>query len=843
MSTDQPTPEPDLPSIESFSLWGRMKTRARRLLATGRELVRPTRKRILIGVGVALPLIVGALVIRNLPRAPSYDVVGQTNVALEYLDAGDLEEAAAKAEQLREHKAFSREQLGGPVFVLGAVKSIEAGQQASESEKKKKYHLASLYLEEAIERGVPPGRLGQALFLLGKSTALAGKPEMAVPRLLAAIEKSPQHARELHRLVTDAYLAMDPPELDLALQHNQHLLADDLLPPNERALVRLQQCRLLRMMGKETECLAELAKLDNPLVIADALVLRARLVIDGVDAAQRGGATIDEIRPAIDAALLLLRDERIQLQPRKSAAPRTASYLIGSCYRRLQDWPAAQRQFDRTRRDFFNTDEGLAASFEEAEAERKIGDRMDALRGYLRFLSNAPDPASYHNRWLPLDDLRTRLDDIFLDYHSGQDHDLAYRLAQSISPIHSETRAVELQAESQRAWAKKLEDDARPLPISQAEAKLLEAREHWRLAGDGFETLAELRYATEGHTAALWESAVCYLKGREHHKTVSKIDLLIETGNVANRPLVLAARGEALLSLNQLDKAIEAFGVCIRRFPKSQESYRARLLLSRAHLEQGDLKAAKAPLLENMESDLTPASKIWQETLFDLGELHYLEGTRYMAQSRVDGLTHADANTPPNRQALQNVQDAHTSYGKTIRWLGEAVARWPNHRDSLYARYLLARAHHHRSRLPYHRLPYEKIETSRDQLREQMRNSLDKAHRRYSELLTMLDKRNDDTELSESESAMLRNCYFAQADALFELGKWAEAADAYSSASSQYQHRPESLEAFVQIAACHRRMDNHQQARGTLEQAKVVLQRLPPDADFKTTTTRGSAKA
>ena len=47
---------------------------------------------------------------------------------------------------------------------------------------------------------------------------------------------------------------------------------------------------------------------------------------------------------------------------------------------------------------------------------------------------------------------------------------------------------------------------------------------------------------------------------------------------------------------------------------------------------------------------------------------------------------------------------------------------------------------------------------------------------------------------------------------------------------------PESLEAHVQIATCYRRLRRPNEARGTLEQARVVLQRIRADADFLRTT-------
>ena len=70
----------------------------------------------------------------------------------------------------------------------------------------------------------------------------------------------------------------------------------------------------------------------------------------------------------------------------------------------------------------------------------------------------------------------------------------------------------------------------------------------------------------------------------------------------------------------------------------------------------------------------------------------------------------------------------------------------------------------------------------------------------------------------------------------FPEGRQGHGLQAYSTATNRFQHEPESLEAYVQIANCHRRKDRHAEARGTLEQAKVVLSRIRPDADFTQTT-------
>jgi tetratricopeptide (TPR) repeat protein len=106
----------------------------------------------------------------------------------------------------------------------------------------------------------------------------------------------------------------------------------------------------------------------------------------------------------------------------------------------------------------------------------------------------------------------------------------------------------------------------------------------------------------------------------------------------------------------------------------------------------------------------------------------------------------------------------------------------------------------------------------------------------YDRLLELLNQRQDKSALSELEQATMRNCYFARADVTFDLEQFDEAITAYFSATNRYHDRPESLEAFAQISRCYRELGRPVEARGALEQARVVLKRIPADADFPSTT-------
>ena len=82
----------------------------------------------------------------------------------------------------------------------------------------------------------------------------------------------------------------------------------------------------------------------------------------------------------------------------------------------------------------------------------------------------------------------------------------------------------------------------------------------------------------------------------------------------------------------------------------------------------------------------------------------------------------------------------------------------------------------------------------------------------------------------------MRNGYFAQGAALFDLARYDEAVVAYSTATNRFLSDPVVLEAFVQIARCYRHKNELKKSRGILEQASMILNRMPKNAAFTKTT-------
>ena len=111
--------------------------------------------------------------------------------------------------------------------------------------------------------------------------------------------------------------------------------------------------------------------------------------------------------------------------------------------------------------------------------------------------------------------------------------------------------------------------------------------------------------------------------------------------------------------------------------------------------------------------------------------------------------------------------------------------------------------------------------------------------RRALEVYTSLQNelgRRDAEDLTDQEKAMLRNSRFALGEVYFELQRYPEALRAYQSAANHYAANPAVLDAYLQIANVYRRMDRPAEARASLEQARIALRRIPPEAPFEPIT-------
>lgn len=749
--------------------------------------------------------------------------------ALHQLDVGEFREARRLAIQLSNNKNLSYAEQGAPLLIQGAITFHEAEEQTDPAKRKLLFLVAARYLEEARSRGWPAGHEAEGIVLLGRALHGGGHYAESLPILREALEADPRSASRLHWLLTDSHLNQSPPRLDAALTHVRSYLATPGLTPHDRQAGWLLESRILLDQGQFDAAYAAAAKVpQSASLFPEGVVLQGRIALTAQS--QSKPLAVGDAAPA--ALIDRLRGLQANSDVPADVAARI-QLLIGMCYEAIPDPKAAAGQYDRVRRTQFGQPEGVAAAVFQAGLLISTNP-VEAVALFRKSLEQAGPRDTYANPWLSLSDWSARLDRA-IEQLTGADHfSEALILAQAMPPLLPEAGSLVAQGRVQRAWAEKLVEQSQNEKPELAAVTRAESRQHWREAGAAGRKLAEARVATRYYLPDLAQAASDYLRGQGYQQAAAVYRDFLKQDPRQGQPEALVGLGEVLLVLGQPAESLAALTSCIDAYPRHPTTYRARWLASAALQEQGKLTEAAELLVDNLyRHSLAPQSSEWRDSLFSYGFLKYRQALEDETQSRLAGIDRDEAEAP--RDALQRLEQSHTSFQEAARALREAVQRYPEAPLSAQARYCVAESFRHSAKWPRKRLASVTIETTRVALTRQVQEELLAALDEYSALIADLSS-GQVANQPALELALLRNCYFGRADALFDLGRFEEAAQAYSAATNRYQHEPESLEAYVQIASCYRRLNRHAEARSTLEQARVVLQRIRPDADFTRTT-------
>lgn len=744
-----------------------------------------------------VPIIIVHLTLRrHQPPEPVWRPMAE---ALAALDRNDNAEAADIIHSLGEGGPLAAEELLGKPYVLGVLADRRAiamlGRERSRQEL-----LAAGYLRESRQFGFPPGREAEGLYLLGKNLCLSGQAAESVPVLNEALPVNPDRTTEINRLLARAYLAQAEPAWHEALEHNKRYSADATLPAGEREAASIERAEIEFGLGDFAAARQAIDSVPADSALSrEADLFRARLLMhEG-----REAAGTPEAAEKYAAALALLK----QCLQGATSVPlmADAELLIGLCRLESGEDEAAINQLRATFLRYDDTQGGIAAGFEAADRMRRLGRHDEALKAYGEVLGALDEEANFTNRWLSLESLRTRSLEAYHEWLRRHEFDDAITLADWLRPVFTAARSVELKAEAHAQWGRHLLmlAAAPDAAADVAAANLAEGRRRLREAANLYRELAQLRAASREYPDDLYQAAEADLDGHNYTGAVASFRRYLDVESRRRRPRALVALGEALLATDRPAEALEVLAECIGSYPLDAATFEARILASRAHRERGDFPPAENMLLENLSGDaLTPAGREWRESLFDLGRLLYETGR----------------------------------YSDAIGRLEEATERYPSDPQAVEARYLAADSYRRQAAEVDARAAQEATAEGRLARRRECLALLEAGLVRYDQELDALLAKQERAALSQSEEVILRNCYFARGAILFELGRYRAAVEAYASATNRYQQRPEVLDAYVRIAACYRRLGQSLEARGTLEQAKYALKRMPADVAFDETT-------
>lgn len=691
------------------------------------------------------------------------------------------------------------DEFGGALLILGSVKSAMADLEWSKARQRAMHLIAARYLQKALDLGVPDRLVNQTKFLIGQSLVRGNHPQTGIESLTEIIDVEGQPKTLIHKLLAEAYLLLPEPDLSAALEHNQEVLNDTTLDEPSQREAAITQANILSQMGRlqEAQEFLVFTNTDN-VKQAQAKAIAGRLAIAEAKQLPLGSEHQSTLAKQARAAF----SEAQRLDPLNSELNRQALYWMGKSYEATGESEAAIQRYDQLSKSYSETPESLAAMLAKANLVRESGDLPRALAGYRSVLDGVRDPVTYVNPLLSLSDLRKHLLSAYNDLTDAEKFETAMALTDALHPVFSLMEVTELRAQAHEKWAKAITARASEVSHWEVDKILSEGRYHYRAAGAAYEQLSEYRYATRHFTEDLWKAAENYFLGQSFTYSARALSDYLHHEAQDRQALALLRLGQSQLATGESDTAIESLGECIEMHPGDAVIYQARLECARAYLQldQGD-RAEELLKLNLVGGSLEPSAREWRDSLFLLG--NYLHETEQ----------HQDA----------------------IVKLDEAVLRYPESEQALTARYNIARSFHIASEKPAKLVNEAKTESERQKNRKLRDENLERALENYLLVQRMLTLEGH-VDSNEYERMLLRNCYMMQGSVLFQLKRYEEARKAYANISTLYQEEPFVLESFVHIANCYRRLNKPVKAKGTIEQAKLILDRMPKDIDFKLTT-------
>ncbi len=719
-------------------------------------------------------------------------------MALYALDVKEYDKAKHVIGQL-ERRSETPQDFGGALFVLGAAKAYQADSEWSLARQRAMYLMAARYLRKALALGVPEDRVLQAKYLLGLSLVRGNQPEPGITELLAIAAEESLPTSDIHSLLTSAYRALPEPDLPSALKHSQIFLADKKLTGPDRAQAIISHAEILGELG-QLEAATEQLQEANKFAVQEARIRHVSGQL-ALKQALKSADKIPEKNALIEQAITDFTEAK-RLDPLNGDMARQAMYWIGMCHQAIGNTAAAIETYDRLSRQHGDTSESLAATLAVANLSQATGNAAQALAGYHLVLETVKEPITYVNRLLPLSELRKKMRKAHLQFIEAGQFEQATALADKLQPVFSLIEVTELLAQTQEKWGHTKLREYSDVQRGSTSDLLQEGRYHLRAAGRAYESLAYLRFATPDFTDDLWHAAENYYQGQSFTNATRVLNDFLHHEVQLHQSMGLLRLGQSLLVIGKIKEAVTILEECMELHPRDSVVYQARLECFHAYSQLGDIDKASQLLVTNLTGDtLKPRSPEWRDSLFALGEFHHRAG----------------------------------KYREAIKTLDEAVRRYPNADQTLMARYTIARSYHSAARKPAELARIAKTESERQKNRKLRDQNLEEALQNYIDVQRSISLHGH-SDQSELERMLLRNCYMMQGSVLFQLQRYQEARKSYSNISTLYVNEPFVLESFVHIANCWRRLNQPIKAKGTIEQAKLVLHRFPEETDFKIAT-------
>jgi tetratricopeptide (TPR) repeat protein len=743
---------------------------------------------------------------------------------------------------------YTEPNYGGTIEYVIGILCFRDAMMMDGSAAQRMYKMAITYLKTAEKKSLTAIYLPEWSYALGTSYYRIGKIRAAIPLLKMAWESFPEEKARI-----GLYLA------ECEMNPNVEVPLDELKP----GINQIDYKFLMALSKNELANQAKDFKIEEQVDAQDQrirLLINLKRIREADQAfqdlqmyllkvkARNPDKTFPELSLRVLEARILKQQQQYQkaidiLTPHlldgskfNSAPLRQAYFYLGEIYEEMGNIDQALQSY-RSAAISDESDEFIPASLRVASLLRRTKDQHEqAYELYLRVLKQTLVQEDFNNIYISWQDIRDEMRSAWQNWIETRNFRWAIDLSERLSPLFTPDDAHEMGAIVAMRWAENTQLVYDQAVFSQREQLYPKVVERWKIAGIAFSRLAYTRRTLASYPDALWSATRMYRKGNEFEKALKTIDEFLKTQPTNLLPTALVLRGEILLDLHgtpphdTIQEAISVFQRVIDDHPRDSASFRAMVDLGRAYLESSESDMALEiwdKILTKM--DLAPDAMEWRNSLFLFAQtsMNYADQNQYF--SRQQAATNPDE---ANRLTTRGYQQIAAS----IRALREYILRVKTGPSHIEAKWMLAQCLHKKSREPELKLPNAETDNVREELRQEINISLREVLTIFEELRVNLQPLAAINQLNLQDQNILMDAYFETGHVYYELAQYQDQRDLYMQAISAYRdavnyypRNPQVLLAYYQMANCYQRLDQNRQARSYLEQARILLQTIPPD--------------
>ena len=792
---------------------------------------------IIFGLSLAGGITLWAIYQMSLPKLTAEKV-------LEALDNQQLEQARLLALELNENGDIDPKLAGVPAYVVGVVESRYAEDEWNPQKQKVIYASVATNMNHARSFGIPDDRQTHADYLLAKGLFWSGNYNKCLPVMKKTVlQQSPSRRAELIGYMIDVYLRDPKLSKEQALTDLRKYLADTEFNVEQRDDALLHEANLLIHLNRFPEAQQRLALLSSRPEIRQ----QSQLVTGQMEFAQAVHQSNTSSNNTLNATLVSNAMTRfnnvIETAPESPLADQARLNLADAQFH-IGDFEQAHIAYSYLSRQFEESPLGIHAAIKEATTLLRLERIKEGVLIFKQAMADAAKPQNQSlNRWLDPFWIQRKvreaseylMEKSFFAEAVQLSKDMLKMVANFKPPVSTEVPRL-LKAESFRRWAEHLEKESKGGGTKASEQTRKESLARHRAAGHAYYQYSLARKDSRDYPEQLFRAAEHFFLGHDMIRSVKAYQLYLDTGDPQFAAQSYIRLAEANMAMQDFRKAHDYAQQTWESFPKDPVVYKARIVAATIRQEQGNLEEAKDNLLANIESqELTPQSQEWIDSKLLYGQIQFDQASVHEAEARK--LDWKNGDPAIAKQAQDELQESYRLYLDAIDTLIEYSIRTEKQGPSLHVQYMLGQAYSRAAQWPRLQSQITTINTQRAEWNRKHNELLVNAYNEFRNLCEYWTTFEDRGELDDFQRQLLMNSYFGRGSSLFHMQQHEQALQAYRAIATRYIKQPEALEAFVQMANCYRHLDQHEEARNVISQAKLALSdRIPKDANYTETT-------